>query len=189
MTTMRIPDSDQQALLRLARAAIADRLERSGALASTLNAIDTSDALGEPGSSFVTLKTTGAAGGKLRGCMGSMGCDEPLYRNVIKNAQHAAFDDPRFAPVASTELGSLRVSISVLSQPQAIDDPAQIEIGRDGVEMVWEDKRAVFLPQVPVENGWDRERLLEQLARKAGVPGLDWNGARLAIFRTDSFGE
>jgi hypothetical protein len=31
-------------------------------------------------------------------------------------------------------------------------------------------RRGLFLPQVPLEQGWDRQQYLENLCRKAGLP-------------------
>ena len=48
---------------------------------------------------------------------------------------------------------------------------------------------AVFLPQVAVEQGWNVEKLLQQLARKAGLREDDWPSARLSVFEAHVFGE
>jgi AMMECR1 domain-containing protein len=47
-------------------------------------------------------------------------------------------------------------------------------------------RRAVFLPEVATEQGWDRETLLEGLCRKGGLPPASWKreDARLETFRT-----
>ncbi len=46
---------------------------------------------------------------------------------------------------------------------------------------------SVFLPQVPVEQGWDLTAYLEQLCFKAGLPGNAWKDkdARLFLFSAD----
>jgi AMMECR1 domain-containing protein len=54
---------------------------------------------------------------------------------------------------------------------------------------VLERRRAVFLPSVAVEQGWGRERLLRQLAIKAGLDPDAWRSARLFRFQALSFGE
>ena len=49
---------------------------------------------------------------------------------------------------------------------------------------------AVFLPQVAVEQGWDRNALLENLCLKAGLPQDAWkNGAEFWTFRSIHFRE
>lgn len=56
--------------------------------------------------------------------------------------------------------------------------PGEIEerivIGRDGLNLNLRGRRAIFLPQVPVEQGWDTRTYLEQLCRKAGVGSDGW---------------
>jgi hypothetical protein len=56
--------------------------------------------------------------GMLRGCIGSLEGDTPLYRTVEEMAQAAAFRDPRFRPVTPDELPYLNLEISVLTPLQ-----------------------------------------------------------------------
>ena len=60
-------------------------------------------------------------------------------------------------------------------------DPEAIEVGRHGLALQYLGHSGVFLPQVPVEQGWDRPTYLEHLCAKAGLPGGSWRapGARL----------
>jgi AmmeMemoRadiSam system protein A len=70
-----------------------------------------SDILREPFGAFVTLKRKG----NLRGCIGHIVGDRPLWRNVAEMALAAAFEDPRFPPLGRAELDGLEVEITVLS--------------------------------------------------------------------------
>ena len=181
---------DRSLLVRLARAAIDDEFGRSDALEAIRAAVDPDGPLGEVRATFVTLKVPGTGGGReLRGCIGTLEGREPVHQSVERNARRAAFHDPRFAPVTAGEFDRVTISISVLTPSVAIESPESIEPGRDGVRLDHGPYRAVFLPEVATDHGWDREELLRQLARKAGIPGADWRGARLATFRTESFGE
>ncbi len=152
-----------------------------------------SGALLEPRGVFVTLKTVDpsrpSAPPVLRGCIGTLRAEEPIHVAVARYARHAAFDDPRFPPLRASEWPRVRLSVSVLTPPHAIASPDEIVLGRHGVILEYEGKSAVFLPQVAVEQGWDRETLLEHLARKAGLPGEAWRRARLSVFEAESFGE
>jgi AMMECR1 domain-containing protein len=50
----------------------------------------------------------------------------------------------------------------------------------------------VFLPQVAIETGWDKERFLSELcAQKAGLPPDAWKdpATRIEVFTADVFGE
>ena len=63
--------------------------------------------------------------------------------------------------------------------------------GRDGVVLRVGDRSAVFLPQVATEQGWSRSELLDNLARKAGLPERAWRGkdATFLTFQADVFSE
>src|SRR5947208_1779347 len=72
------------------------------------------------GAAFVTLRSET---GDLRGCIGTTRFERPLGEVVPELAVAAACEDRRFEPVAKEELGSLRVSLSVLTplSPARID--------------------------------------------------------------------
>jgi AmmeMemoRadiSam system protein A len=128
------------------------------------------DALRAPAGAFVTLHSKG----RLRGCIGSMLPREPLYMTVSHMARAAAFQDPRFPPLRPEEWPGVSVEISVLSPLTRCPDPQLIEVGRHGLLLVRLGSSGVFLPQVPVEQGWDRDRYLENLCVKAGLPQGSW---------------
>ena len=56
----------------------------------------------------------------LRGCIGSLLPQEPLYQAVIRRARAAAIEDPRFSPVQPDELKQIQIEISVLTVPQPL---------------------------------------------------------------------
>jgi AmmeMemoRadiSam system protein A len=135
---------------------------------------------------FVTLRHEG----HLRGCIGSIEGRDALYRGVIDNAVNAALHDPRFPPVKHDEVDQLHVEISVLTPLREVAGPEEITIGRHGVVLERGGRRAVFLPQVAPEQGWDRETMLTHLARKAGLPGDAWRqGATFKVFEALVFEE
>lgn len=127
--------------------------------------------------SFVTLSEYG----NLRGCIGTIIAHEPLYLNVWNMARQAAFNDPRFPALRAAEWPQVSMEISVLDQPTKCSDPDQIVIGRDGLILSYMGRTGVFLPQVPVEQGWNRDQYLNHLCQKAGVPKGSWQmpGAEL----------
>lgn len=139
---------------------------------------------------FVTLRNrTGADVGALRGCMGSMEASMPLAVEIHRVATMAAHRDPRFPSLGPQERSTVHLSISVLGATRPIDDWRRIDVGRHGVELSLAPRRAVFLPQVAREQGWDREQLLVQLSRKAGLEDEAWRRAQLAVFETQGFEE
>lgn len=124
--------------------------------------------LGEPCGAFVTLKKSG----RLRGCIGRMTGDDPLYETVWGMAQSAAFEDPRFPPLKREEFPELEFEISVLTPPSPCPDPNLVEIGRHGLVVRRGFRSGVFLPQVPVEWNWDLPTYLNRICEKAGLePG------------------
>ncbi|MBG3876549.1 AmmeMemoRadiSam system protein A [Desulfovibrio oxamicus] len=140
---------------------------------------------------FVTFKK----GGHLRGCIGSMVGDGPLYLTVARMARAAAFEDPRFPPVTAAEAPELGLDISVLGPLSRCPDPSQVRVGRHGLLVRQGYRSGVLLPQVPVEWGWDRETFLAQTCRKAGLPPEAWRDAwkdgrtELYWFEAEVFGD
>jgi len=134
------------------------------------------------GAVFVTLKEKD---GKLRGCIGSMQAYMPLYRSVTQNAVAAASRDPRFRPVRPEELPGLSVEVTVLSPMEPLGGIGEIVLGRDGLYLEAAGRSSVFLPQVPVEQGWDLATYLAELARKAGLPADGWKSGRLYRFSAE----
>ncbi len=134
------------------------------------------------GAAFVTLN---GPDGRLRGCIGTIVPNSSLYESVIRNAVAAAIHDPRFKPVSTDELKGLSIEVSVLSPLVPISDPSAIVVGRHGLYLEKGGASSVFLPQVPVEQGWDLPTYLSQLALKAGLPPDGWRGARLSVFSAE----
>jgi AmmeMemoRadiSam system protein A len=121
--------------------------------------------------------------------MGVIEAREPLV-DAITSAAVSAAHDPRFPPLTLDELDDVELEISVLSPTHRVAGPADIEIGKHGVILSKGGLRAVFLPQVAVEQGWDVETMLSHLARKAGLPRDGWrSGATFEVFTAQVFAE
>lgn len=172
---------EQGVLLDLARETLSQFLSRGIAP----EFVPTSPDLLQEEGAFVTLEK----GGELRGCVGRLVVDEPLYLTVQRVALAAALEDQRFPPLQAQELPEVDIEISVLSPPRQIAHPEEIEIGRHGVVLRAREKQAVFLPQVAPEQGWDRQELLRQLCIKAGLPGDAWEEGSLYVFTAQVFQE
>jgi AmmeMemoRadiSam system protein B/AmmeMemoRadiSam system protein A len=138
----------------------------------------TSATLNQERGAFTTLKKSG----DLRGCIGYTSAIKPLYITVRDTATLAATRDPRFSPVTASELSSLEYEISVLSPLRRITDVQQIKVGEHGLLMKNGDSEGLLLPQVPVEQQWDRQTFLEQTCRKAGMPSTCWMDDDTDIF-------
>jgi AmmeMemoRadiSam system protein A len=177
-----LSSNERAALLRLARRAILARVGHQPPSPT----LDLPARLSVAQGAFVTLHIRG----DLRGCIGMVEVDRPLGEVVARCAAGAATEDPRFPPLAIEEMGDLRIEISALSHPVVIDSPDQVETGRHGVIVSQGRQQGLLLPQIAVEQGWDRETLLRQTCRKAGLPPDAYeHGARLQIFEADVFSE
>lgn len=130
---------------------------------------------------FVTLRIRGL----LRGCVGQVHPDYPLYLAVQNAAVAAGFADPRFPGICEEEIPLLQFKIAVLSPLEPIQ-PDQIIIGTHGLLITSGDRRGLLLPEVASERGWNRDTYLESLCLKAGLPCGAWQaGAQLFAFTTD----
>lgn len=130
------------------------------------------------------------ARGELRGCIGQVEAEMPLYLAVQDAAIKAAVNDPRFYPVTPGELGSLLIKISILTQMRPVESLDEVIIGRDGLLIVGDRRRGLLLPEVAVTYDWNREEYIRFLCQKAGLPVDAWpRRARLFAFGVESFEE
>jgi len=169
--------TERRALLRLARDSIAANLQR--APAPHLAVLTAS--LSAPAGVFVSLHVAS----DLRGCVGTLAADRALHESVIHLAVVAAFNDPRFPPLSRPELPATDIEISRLTAPRptAADE---IVIGRDGVCVVLGERRGLLLPQVAREHGWDADRLLSEVCRKAQLPPTAWQRPDCELLRFEA---
>lgn len=143
-------------------------------------------ALLQPGL-FITL----TARKTLRGCIGHITGKSDVLSAIRELCYSSAFEDPRFYPVQIEELPHIKIEISILTRPQAIADWKGIQLGRHGVLMHNRGHQAVFLPQVPLEQGWDLASTLNALSTKSGLSQESWHdpGCRFEVFEAIHFGE
>jgi len=175
--SLALTEEDGQVLIEAARSAIASRLSDRGGCSS----VSVAPALLMPGGAFVTLKENGC----LRGCIGRVSSSRSLLQTVREVAVCSAFEDPRFPPVTRSEWPSIRVEVSVLSTLKRISDPETVCVGTHGVLIHRGSSSGLLLPQVAIEQGWDREEFLAGACRKAGLPPDAWKDPSTQI---DVFG-
>lgn len=131
---------------------------------------------------FVTLYK----GGQLRGCIGTIRpVRSSLAEEILYNAVAAAAEDPRFRPVSREEWPDLVISVDVLSEPEAIDSPDELDPSRYGVIVSRGNRRGLLLPRL---EGVDTVE--EQVAialQKAGIrPGEAYNLERFEVVRHEA---
>lgn len=176
-----LTEADRQTLLRMAREALVAYLN----LGEIPKVPEPAETLRQPCGAFVTLRK----GKNLRGCIGVIAANNPLYITVRECAVWAAVQDPRFPPVKKEEVRELNLEISVLS-PLSDIAPEKIEVGRHGLVISHHGLRGLLLPQVAVQWKWNREQFLEETCRKAGLPIDAWRqGARIQAFTAQVFEE
>jgi len=172
--------SEKKELLALARSAVETYVRER----RTIDPPAMSSKLATNKGAFVTLKERG----ELRGCIGYIEPVAPLAQTIIQAAIYAAVGDSRFEPVSAAELNRLEYEISVLTPLEEVTNPSLIRVGKHGLVIEKNGRKGLLLPQVPVENGWDREEFLAQACLKAGLPEDAWRqGAKIYSFEAIVF--
>ncbi len=158
---MTLSEKDKKDLLGIARLSILSKFYPLNSPTDFYDKQSLSTKLG----AFVTLHKAG----NLRGCIGQMNSDTPLYKTIENMAKQAAFNDHRFSPLREEELANIQIEISILSPFEKISYE-EVEIGKHGLLLKYNYMSGVFLPHVPVEQGWNKEQYIEHLFQKTGVP-------------------
>ena len=185
-------EPERKYLLDLARRTVTCAATNPGLSGFTVNAKDVPPKLVATRACFVTL----TEGVELRGCIGHILPQEPLYQAVVDNARNAATRDPRFLPVQPGEAGKIRIEISVLTEPQALNFSSPDDLlnklrpEEDGVLLQIGSRGATFLPQV-WEQLPDKVDFLNHLAQKAGCAPDDWRGRNVNVstYHVEAFKE
>jgi len=172
-------------LAELAARAIDHELRRGAGYPLAEAEADVPDVVRSPGVSFVTLER----GDELVGCIGSLEPRRALWRDVARNARGAAFEDPRFSPLAAGERAGVSVEVSVLSPLDEVPAPSLDEVaaglrpGDEGLVLAAAGSRSTFLPDV-----WAKipepEAFVRELARKARWPEPWPDGVRAWRYTT-----
>lgn len=171
---MNYTETEKQQLLGVAADSIRHGLKDGCPLA--VKPQDFALALRAERATFVTLKRDG----QLRGCIGMLAACRPLVVDVAENAYAAAFEDPRFPPLAAREMDGIDIHISILSppEPMVIEDEedllAQLRPNVDGLIIEDGARKATFLPSVWEELS-DPLEFLFHLKRKAGFRRDHWS--------------
>lgn len=168
-------EDEQRELLALARKTLEDYLTKG----YFSEYVPVSENLYRPFGAFVTLRTRG---GELRGCIGHIEANKPLYKVVQEMAVAAATQDPRFPAVKAEELSDIVIEISVLSPLRRIHNVSEIEVGRHGLLVKKGFSSGLLLPQVAIEWGFDREEFLKQTIFKAGLDPSSLRDSDLEIY-------
>ena len=183
---------ERKFLLDLARAALVCVATNPDSAGPEISARDVPRNLRETSACFVTLTEHGS----LRGCIGQLQPQEPLFRTVLRNARNAATRDPRFPPVKPDEVDQIKIEISVLTEPQPLpftspeDLLDRLQAHVDGVLLRIGPRSATFLPQVWAQIP-DKVEFLNRLSQKAGCEPSAWRGKEtsVSIYHVEAFEE
>jgi len=174
---------ERKQLLALARSTIENYLN-----SGKISVFETSEPVFlEKRGAFVTLNMHD----QLRGCIGRILAEVPLYQAIQEMAIEAALNDPRFRPVSREELKEIEIEISVLSELKRIKDVNEIEVGKHGILLRRGFNSGLLLPQVAGEYNWSKEEFLRHTCFKAGLEGDAWKNkdAQIYIFSAEVFNE
>lgn len=182
---MELSDEEKRILLEAARESIIGYFKGEGL--PPQGDYENHPVLKEHAGAFVTLTKDKA----LRGCIGYIIADDPLFLTVCDAARKAAFTDPRFDALGQNELDKVELEISVLSPPFKMKSYDEIVLGKHGVILEDLGRRALLLPQVPIEHRMNKDEYLSALCEKAGLPSNLWQKRNLnmLLFTASVFSE
>ena len=135
---------------------------------------------------FVTLHTFPEH--DLRGCIGIPLPIMPLKEAII-DAAKSSTRDPRFPPLREGEINNVVIEVTILTKPELLeatkpqDYVDSIKIGRDGLIVEQGFYKGLLLPQVPVEQDWDKEEFLSHTCMKAGLLPDAWFDENIKFFK------
>jgi AmmeMemoRadiSam system protein A len=162
------PPSQVHPFVRLAIDAIAAYVSDFRVITPPASLFELFPALRRQAGVFVSLKKQG----ELRGCIGTI---EPvrdtLAVEIVENAISAASKDPRFRPVDEDELAVLRVSVDILSAPERVAGPGDLDVWRYGVIVRSGGKRGLLLPDI--EGIASVEEQISVARKKGGIGELE----------------
>lgn len=137
---------------------------------------------------FVTWNIISHGQHSLRGCIGTFE-SQPLSSGLAEYALISAMHDTRFSPIRKSELPSLEVAVTLLTDFEEADDAYDWEVGTHGIRLSFYDRGrrygATYLPDVALEQGWTQDEALFSLVRKAGWMGSrsHWKDLELKVTR------
>jgi AmmeMemoRadiSam system protein A len=127
----------------------------------------------------------------LRGCVGYIVSNKPLYETIVEAAVAVATRDPRFHRLNLSEMPTLAIEISVLTPLQPLERIEDLEIGVHGLYIKDGVHSGLLLPQVATAHNWNRTQFLQRACKKAKLPEEAWQDSETEIylFGSQVFGE
>ena len=174
---------DKEYLLKIARRAIQKYFQDEGVF--QVEEDELTQSLKEKKGAFVSLWKNN----ELRGCIGNLESEKPIYQSVIDNCLASALLDPRFTALKSDELNDIKIEISILSElkklPNFTDHNSFLKYlnkYKPGLLIKKGTYQATFLPQV-WEDLNSAELFISHLCEKAGLEKDEWKKMDLEIYQ------
>lgn len=174
-------EEEREFMLNLARESAEEYLKKGKTM--ELNEKEVPERLKENKACFVTFTENN----QLRGCIGHILPQKPLYECIIENSINAAIKDTRFSPVIYDEMKNIRIDISILSVPVKLEysNPeellSKLKTKEHGVIIQRDSYQSTFLPSV-----WEfipnKKEFLANLCVKAGMEGECWTDQKTQIY-------
>ena len=174
---------DKEYLLKIARRAIQKYFQDEGVF--QVEEDELTQSLKEKKGAFVSLWKNN----ELRGCIGNLESEKPIYQSVIDNCLASALLDPRFTALKSDELNDIKIEISILSELKKLSNFTNYDSFlkylnkyKPGLLIKKGTYQATFLPQV-WEDLNSAELFISHLCEKAGLEKDEWKKMDLEIYQ------
>lgn len=183
-------ETEKQFLLELARESAKTYLKEGKKL--EINERKIPERLKKEQGCFVTFTENE----QLRGCIGDILPQSPLYECVIENAINAAVNDKRFNPVIYKEMEEINIDISILTIPILLEHKNSEELlirlkaFEHGVVLKRGLHQSTYLPivwkQIP-----DKQDFLSNLCIKGQMEADCWKdpGTEIYVYTAEDFAE
>jgi len=174
---------NKEYLLKIARRAIQKYFQDEGVFQVEKDELPQS--LKEEKGTFVTLWKNN----ELRGCIGNLESEKPIYQSVIDNCLASALLDPRFTALKNDELNDIKIEISILSELKKLSNFTDCDSFlkylnkyKPGLLIKKGTYQATFLPQV-WEDLNSAKLFISHLCEKAGLEKDEWKKMDLEIYQ------
>lgn len=181
---MNISIDEKRAMLKIARSSIESIFDNSKNIDIDLAKFPI---LNSRKGAFITLTKNH----NLRGCIGYIISNLPLFETIKDAAKQAAIGDSRFPKLTKSEINQIAIEVSILSEPFPMKSYNDIIVGTHGLILSERGRRGLLLPQVPIEHNMSKEEYLSALCQKTGFYSDFWKEKTLNIemFTANVFSE
>lgn len=133
--------------------------------------------------------------GKTERVVMSVGCPLPLMSVrdiVVDSTTNMAIRIRAHSLLGTLEIENLIFEIDMLTPPRLVsvkkpdEYSGKIRVGKDGLMIEHGFLRALLLPKVPLEKGWDVQDFLSECCMRAGFPPDAWLYKNLDIYTFQS---